>query len=463
MTLDGSRLEGVVLRRTNGSVQAARSFSASLSLNPLTTGPELVGREIRNCLDSAGIRERACVVGLPINWVLTAVIDVPEMSEQDADNLIALEAERAFPCDPGSLQIVAIKSPTSAGKSTVLLAGVPKANVELLSSALRAAKLQPASFSLALPALAPVSDKRQTGIIALSIGESSVGLQVNARDGIASLRAIEGALDQQAGQRVLNTAAVAREIRITLGQLPPTQRETIRHIRIFGPEDLAQQLADDLDLRFEAMGLEPEVAKRTNYVEHGLKVPSDAPVSGSFSLAAQQLAGAKSDFQFLPPHTSAWQRMSKRYASGRLRLAVAGAAAAVLLVAGLFAYQQWRLTNLQSEWSGISSRVAELETLQERLRRFRPWNDDSVVSLTILKQLTTAFPAEGTVNAKTVEIRNGESVTCSGTARDNRSLLATLDKLMAEGGVSDVKVSQLRGRSPAQFTFDFRSTREDSK
>ena len=45
LTLDGSRLDGVVLKRPNGSLQVLRTFSVMLSLDPLTAAPELVGRE----------------------------------------------------------------------------------------------------------------------------------------------------------------------------------------------------------------------------------------------------------------------------------------------------------------------------------------------------------------------------------------------------------------------------------
>ena len=72
LALDGSRLDGVVLRRTNGSLQVQQTFSVTLSLDPLTAAPELVGREIRNQLDAAGVRERRCVVGVPLKWILTA-------------------------------------------------------------------------------------------------------------------------------------------------------------------------------------------------------------------------------------------------------------------------------------------------------------------------------------------------------------------------------------------------------
>ena len=44
LTLDGSRLEGVVVRRNNGSLLVQESFAVTLSLDPLTGDPELVGR-----------------------------------------------------------------------------------------------------------------------------------------------------------------------------------------------------------------------------------------------------------------------------------------------------------------------------------------------------------------------------------------------------------------------------------
>ncbi len=56
LALHGSRLDGVLVKRSNGSMQVLKSFSATLTLSPLTGDAELVGREIRNHLDQAGIR-----------------------------------------------------------------------------------------------------------------------------------------------------------------------------------------------------------------------------------------------------------------------------------------------------------------------------------------------------------------------------------------------------------------------
>ena len=83
LSLDGSRLEGVVLKR-NGSLQQQQTFAVTLSLDPLTAAPELVGREIRNHLDAAGVRERFCVVGLPLKWALTAHTELPKIAEEES-------------------------------------------------------------------------------------------------------------------------------------------------------------------------------------------------------------------------------------------------------------------------------------------------------------------------------------------------------------------------------------------
>src|SRR5881296_745639 len=100
LALDGSRLDGVVLRRTNGALQIQQTFSVSLSLDPLTAEAELVGREIRNHLDATEVRERVCVVSLPLKWALTTQVDIPpQMPEESVSEFLQIEAERGFHAD----------------------------------------------------------------------------------------------------------------------------------------------------------------------------------------------------------------------------------------------------------------------------------------------------------------------------------------------------------------------------
>ena len=55
----------------------------------------------------------------------------------------------------------------------------------------------------------------------------------------------------------------------------------------------------------------------------------------------------------------------------------------------------------------MSAKVADLTALQDKIQRYRPWYDNSFPALTILRQLTMAFPEDGEVTAKTIEIHDG--------------------------------------------------------
>jgi hypothetical protein len=454
LALDGSRLEGVVLRRTNGALQLQQTFSVMLSLDPLTAATELIGREIRNHLDAAGVRERHCVVGVPLKWTLTAHTELPPLPEADTVSLLQLEAERGFPCDVATLRLANSRCPLSAGKQHVTLAGIPNSQLAALEQVLAAAKLKPVSFALGLAALQPPVEEVSSGVLALAIGENQVSLQITCGGGVAALRGLEGAIEDEAGRRKLHADLVAREARITLGQLPVELRETVKRIRIFGPRELAQQLADEMELRFEPMGLNIEIAAAYSPNEFGVQLPPEASVSPAFSLAARLLAGQTPVFEFLPPKPTALEQLVVRYASGQLRTAGAAAAGVVAIVGGLFLFQEFQLILLRSQWSAMSAKAQELDGLQQQIQQYRPWFDDSFRSLTILRELTLAFSEDGAVTAKTVEIRDGNTVTCSGTARDNTALLRTLNQLRTAKGVTDVKLGQIRGKSPMQFTFD---------
>ena len=135
--------------------------------------------------------------------------------------------------------------------------------------------------------------------------------------------------------------------------------------------------------------------------------------------------------------------------------AVGGAA---VLALGVFAWQAFSRWSLRSEWEAMAVDVKALDVVQDRIREFRPWYDESYRNLTILTRVTECFPDNGSVTARSVEIHGTttQTVSISGTARDNASLLRTLDQLRKVKEVQAVKVEQIRGKVPAQFTFTFR-------
>lgn len=455
LSLDGGRLEGVVLRRTNGSLQALQSFSESLSLDPLTADPELVGQEIRNHLDAAGVRERVCVACVPLKWALVVHVELPELPEADVASFLQIEAERGFPCDVATLRLTTSRWRAPSGKQHATLIGIPENHLVVLEQVLQGARLKVVSLTLGITALQPPDVPPGDGVLALAIGEDNIDLQITCGGGVGALRALEGALEIDGTRKLLHSDVVAREVRITLGQLPSELRETVRGVRVFGPPDLAGELANEIEAPLAAMGLTTELVQTYPPGVFGVELPPRATVSRAFSFGAHYLARQETPFEFLPPKIAPWQQLAARYSSSRLRMAGATAGAVAILMLGLFLIQQWQLTRLRSRWGAMSQKVGELDAMQQQIRQYRSWFDRSFPSLSVLRELTMAFPEDGVVSAKTVEIRDANTVTCSGIARDNAVLLKTLTQLRATSGVTGLKVDQIRGKSPMQFTFDF--------
>lgn len=454
LSLHGSQLEGVVLRRSNGSLLLQKKFSATLALSPLGADPELAGREIRNHLEQAGIRERHCVVAVPLSASLNAVVDVPDLPEADQDGFLSIEAERAFPYPPEAL--LTSKYRFSAGeKPRAVLVAFQRQELTVLDQALRSAKLKPVSFLVGTAALQPPANASSDGVIALVISENTVDLQVTAAGGIVALRSLNGVFDTEGTHKTLSADLLAREVRITLGQLPAEFRDRVRTVRIYGRGDVARRFVADFSPKAKGLGLDARLVERYEAADFTKHIPLEAEVSDAFSVAAKYLTGTPPPFEFLPPRITAWQQVVTRFSSGKLVWAGGAAGAIALLVAVAFAYQQWQLSRLGSEWTRMEKNVRQLEGLQQEIRRFRPWYDESFGSLTILRKVTEAFPAEGSVTAKSLEIREQSAVTCSGIASDNLALLRVLDQLRAANQVSNLKLDQVRGKTPMQFTFNF--------
>jgi hypothetical protein len=461
LSFDGTRLDGVEVRRTNGSVEIKKSFSATLALDPLTNAPELVGREIRKVLDEQGIHERWCSVCFPLNWALTLSTKLPPLPEEDIASFLQVEAERGFPYAPDALLTANSRFKTASGEEWATQIGVPRSHITRLEEALAAAQLRTASFSIGITSLQPAQTDGAHGVLTLVPGEGNVRMQLTVGGGIAVLRTIEGAFELVGIERQLQVDHVLREVRITLGQLAPELRDTVKLVRVFGKSDDADELAELLEPRLSAAGLKIEQVRVHAPGEFEIKLPPNTPASAALALALRFLTSRKAALEFLPPKITAWQQFSGKYSSPKLVTlgATAGAVAAVVILA--FFVQQSLLWYWGHRWNGIKQEVKQLETTQTDIRRFRPWYDRSFRELTILRRLTDAFPETGVVSAKQIEIRDpnkpGElpTITCTGTAHSRTDLQQMKDKLSKASNVINVHTEQERGSSPVEFTFNF--------
>jgi len=455
LAFDGGTMEAVALRRTNGSAEIRQTLSVSLSLNLLTDDPALVGREIQKHLAAADIRERHCAVCLPLNWALTLGTKLPELPEADLASFLQIEAERGFPYGPEALRLAQSRYRTPGGELHATLVAIPRDHIARLEAVLKAAQLRPVSFSLGITALRRAARDGAGGVIALVPGEQNVAMELSCGGGVAVLRTMEDAFELEGGEKRFHTDQIARELRITLGQLPTDVRDSVKQVRVFGRNDVADELTEQLRPRLEPLGIRVEQVESYAPGEFTVNLPANTAVSPALSLAVQRLTGEETGFEFLPPRISAWRQFAARYSSRKLVAVGATAGAVAALVALAFLVQQVQLMYWRSKWAAIKPRASELDRIQKQVVRFRPWFDDSCRSLNMLRRLTEAFPEDGAVSAKVVEIRESGTITVSGAARNNQALLTMLAQLRAKQGVQSVQPPIMRGQAPVQFTFDF--------
>ncbi|HBF34119.1 TPA: hypothetical protein DDW35_06110 [Candidatus Sumerlaeota bacterium] len=443
LALNNRELFAIELR-SDPNLQA-RQTHASLAVNPLTDDVELTAQEIRNHLDAAGISLSDCVLSLPVSWVLSSRVEIPEVVTDDLNEFLALEAESFFPY-PLEDMYYQTSLCTLGGQRTATILGIPRMHIDRLIDVFRLAKLRLRGISLGFACLAQEHTGTQT--LHLLLQERTGALLLNVGNGIAFLRPLDEVFVEEEGLFHIDLALLLREIRIHLRQIPHVfdggALTCLVHSTGTLTEEELQELTDGL-------------------TKQGLMIPPpDAqaePVGIRIARATAQSyqAGGAQHLEFLPPRVSRWKQMAGRYS---MRSAVwAGAAVGGLLFifGGVYLFQYLHWSSLDREWRSISGRVGKLEKQQNFVRKYEGWYDSNPVSLSILDTLTRVFPEEGTVWVKTLEMReldgkNLRNISCGGQARSNPNWLQTSTKLGETPGIQDLKMQQIRGE---QFSFNF--------
>jgi hypothetical protein len=180
---------------------------------------------------------------------------MPEISAEDVGSFLQIEAEKGFPVDTAQLQIARSYQKTTGGEFVTQLA-VRQEQIAQLGAALRAAGLKPVSYSLGLAMLPQaIPPAGSGGRITVAIDPAGVTLLIAAGGGIAAFRTFEASIESEAGEKIVNGAAVARELRITFEQVPAALRSEVKQLFLTGESTMVRQLAESLGLWAKAAGL----------------------------------------------------------------------------------------------------------------------------------------------------------------------------------------------------------------
>ena len=400
----------------------------------LLEDPAQAGAELAAALDRAQIRERRCVVALPLSWALSAAADLPSVGVDDLRGYFELRAEREFAMSDLRLAHSAWHTPEGTPRAT--LAAIPAKRIEAVEKMLEAAGCRAVSLSLALEGSLAGAEPT----LHLLTGKTETGVLVSSGGGIAALRTLAAAASGGSG-------AFARELRITLGRLPESVRQRVQRARIVGePDPALRQL-------LERSGFEP--------VREEPGTPGGAAVEWAVRFLQEQPV----PFELLIPQESRWPAMLERWNTQRSRRAAAIAGALIALLLLVFGVRAHMESSLAAEWAGMQSTVGELETLQQKIRQFRPWFQPGPQKLQALETVIAAFPERGDVWARSVQISSdktdtgpraqltgGFKLTISGFAQNSAAVLALQERLGKQPGVTALQLQQYRGNNPIQFS-----------
>ena len=143
----------------------------------------------------------------------------------------------------------------------------------------------------------------------LAVRNNTVDLQVTGGGGIVALRSLDGVIETQGAQKSISADLVAREIRITLGQLPGGLADASGKLKIFGQGEMAKQLIADLSPRLSALGLKIEVMEKSSTANFDKPLPPEIASSTALALAANYVRGVDSEPDFLPPKVQPWRQL----------------------------------------------------------------------------------------------------------------------------------------------------------
>lgn len=454
LSIDGDSVTASVATRSGDGAVMQQVHRWQMALDILSADPELVAQEIRDNLNKYGIRERRCVVCIPLKWVLTNSLDLPDLEGDDLDSYISVCAEREFPFAPEELVVATSRYGNGTDAQGALLAAVSSSHMHALEAICKAAQLRVVGMGVGVAEM--IQSSRSAHSIALLIGDNGVDLGIFARNGFIALRSVLDSWGVDKGKSDFDV--VARQLRISLSQIPEECLSADEPIDLYGPHELVAESLEALGESLNEQGMEGRLRRGTvvGMEDHAMANEDKAASPAAFVAAANKLLATESEVQFMPPRVHALAKFVNRVSARSTRWLGGAAAAALLIVGSLFFYQSNKLNRLEERWSEVAPSVEEGERLQSNLRTFRSWFDGTAEYLTIAKELTRAFPEDGSVWATSLSIVDGERVVCAAMAAEDEAWLAVHEALRNTPGVHDVQLTQVRGSSPLQFAISYR-------
>lgn len=404
---------------------------------------------LRQFLKQNRMMSKSAVVGLPAKWLVTRELSLPPATPEALQGMLRLQAERAFSLDPQDLSLDTIGPLENGDKAEVLLVGTHRQRLHQIQALMQGAGLDVLAITATSLCLRRLDREGHQG---LYMGDGWIENWA-VRNPLPRLRFT----DMPATTELDSTQLQAQIRRLLLLSEAQTDQGPLG-ISLFTESPLGDDTFASLcqSMNGHAVLLNGDVwLEQAGFSRTSLRDAGPARIAAALPLATSRQAGLEVDFL----HSALTQKTKKSHGRATLWGTVAAIVVLVLVAMAWMDAQGNRkaIAEYRSELDGMANDIAAAQAVVDRVTYAAQWTSRDPEFLSHLKQLTEAFPVEGSVWVTNLGIAENKKAVITGQAVDERPVLEVLDAIKSKPFFSDVQILYLRdsGRNSNEVSFAF--------
>lgn len=434
--LDGRTIDVVWLERANGETRVMGRASGECPTDIHRIGVAELVQALEKTLDQGPARCGYVALALTLDHTYFFQEVAPDLPKEDLEGFLNLRAEREFPFALSELTLARESFTDLDGASRVAVLAARRETLETVQAALAKLKLTARHITVEVCGR-PAGEAGEGSSVVLVARESRLDLGVFSDSGIWALRSIAA---RDASSEANEVASLARELRISIGQLDPNARRSIKNIYLLGSPERREIARKAVANVAKSLGVErAEDLDREAWLEQ---------------IVSSSLEKRPVSFNFLPERVDRLQQAKQLLAEKKGRWVASSVAGVVGLTLILLIGQSLWLSGLQRRWSNMESKVGDLEITQTRIRQIRTWFDPDIHTLNVYQEIVKGFPQNGNVTLEELAIRSRDKVFLVGTAVTEDHITALANALRENPEHAEVANGPREGLSPVRFSMD---------
>lgn len=437
---------GVLAQVSGGKVRIQRCFTLGKPVGSATGSGAIPVDWLKTALEPAGIVSGQTLVSLPRDEAVVKLLGLPETTDDELPVLVKFQAgsKSSVPLDELALDFMPLPRRSEVPGREVLMATVPRATVDEVSTLCERAGLQITSLGLTPGAVAELVARSETSTGEDASGASLVVSRHGNRIEISVLRQHHLLFSHSArlsdeGSSPEQQAIVAEVSRALVALRGLIANLKIGRVWTLVPATDHEHLAEALKKRLncEVQPLDPFFA--VEWDRGRAEIPSDrAFFAGPIGMLLAHGEPRVPAIDFLNPRKPPIKKDNRK----RRLVFIGGAAAAVVLtLLGLYALE---LSDLNGQITDLQNANRKLDDLLKRGEKtlksadlVQKWDADSVSWLDEWVTLTERMPATERIYLESLEFvpkmgAAGARIKSGGLARGREDVLKLSDQFLTE-------------------------------